>query len=52
MYVLGYDCGTSSIKVTLLDTQTGKVVASAISPEKEMSIIAQKIGWAEQHPED
>ena len=52
MYLLGYDCGTSSIKATLLDTQSGAVVASAISPEKEMSIIAEKSGWAEQHPED
>ncbi|MHC4951068.1 MAG: xylulokinase [Planctomycetota bacterium] len=52
MYVLGYDCGTSSIKATLLDTQSGKVVASAISPEKEMPIISQMSGWAEQHPED
>ena len=52
MYVLGYDCGTSSIKATLLDTQSGRVAASAISPEKEMSIIAKKGGWAEQHPED
>ena len=34
MYLLGYDCGTSSIKATLLDTQSGAVVASAISPEK------------------
>ena len=52
MYILGYDCGTSSIKVTLLDVEGGKVVAAAISPEKEMSIIAKKGGWAEQHPED
>jgi xylulokinase len=52
MYVLGYDCGTSSIKVMLLDTQTAKVVASAISPEKEMAIIAENSGWAEQHPQD
>ena len=52
MYVLGYDCGTSSIKATLLDTQSGKVVVSAISPEKEMPIISQMSGWAEQHPED
>ncbi|MFZ9034343.1 MAG: xylulokinase [Anaerohalosphaeraceae bacterium] len=52
MYLLGYDCGTSSIKATLLDTQSGTVVASAISPEKEMSIIALQAGWAEQNPED
>ncbi len=52
MYLLGYDCGTSSIKVTLLDAEGGRVVASAVSPEKEMAIIAEKSGWAEQHPED
>ncbi|MHC4233025.1 MAG: FGGY family carbohydrate kinase, partial [Planctomycetota bacterium] len=52
MLVLGYDCGTSSVKATLLDTQSGAVVASSISPEKEMPIIALKSGWAEQHPED
>ena len=32
MYLLGYDCGTSSIKASLIDAQTGSVVASAISP--------------------
>ncbi len=52
MYLLGYDCGTSSIKATLLDVQTGDVVASVTSPEKEMPIIAAQSGWAEQHPQD
>lgn len=52
MYLLGYDCGTSSIKATLLDSQTGNVVATATSPEKEMLIIAERSGWAEQHPKD
>jgi xylulokinase len=52
MYVLGYDCGTSSIKATLLDTESGRAVAAAISPKKEMAIIAENSGWAEQHPED
>ena len=52
MYLLGYDCGTSSIKATLLEAGSGAVVASATSPEKEMSIIAAQSGWAEQHPED
>ena len=52
MYILGYDCGTSSIKATLLNAKSGEVVAAAISPEKEMSIIAQNSGWAEQHPLD
>ena len=51
MYLLGYDIGTSSIKATLMDSQTQQVKASATCPEKEMEIIAEKSGWAEQHPE-
>jgi xylulokinase len=49
--LLGYDVGSSSIKAMLLDSQTGAVVGSATSPEKEMEIIAKKTGWAEQHPQ-
>jgi xylulokinase len=52
MYLLGYDCGTSSIKATIMDAQNGNIVASVISPEKEMPIIAKKQGWAEQNPHD
>ena len=52
MYLLGYDCGTSSVKATLLDAEDSSFVAAAISPEIEMPIIDEKIGWAEQHPED
>jgi xylulokinase len=48
--LLGYDVGSSSIKATLLDAQTGKVLATASSPEKELEIMAKKLGWAEQHP--
>ena len=48
--LLGYDVGSSSIKATLMDAETGKVVASATSPEKELEIIAKRIGWAEQDP--
>jgi xylulokinase len=49
--LLGYDVGSSSIKATLLEAGTGRVVASATSPAKELEIIAQKQGWAEQHPD-
>ncbi len=49
--LLGFDVGSSSVKATLLDAQTGKLVGSATSPEKELEILAQKPGWAEQHPE-
>lgn len=49
--LLGYDVGSSSIKATLMEAQTGKVIASATSPEKELEIIAKQAGWAEQNPE-
>jgi xylulokinase len=48
--LLGYDVGSSSIKATLMEAETGKVLAAAASPEKELEISAQKPGWAEQHP--
>jgi xylulokinase len=49
--LLGYDVGSSSIKATLMDAGTGKVLAAATSPDKELEIIAKRPGWAEQHPE-
>lgn len=48
--LLGYDVGSSSVKATLMDSVSGKVLASATSPDKELDIIAEEIGWAEQHP--
>jgi len=48
--LLGYDVGSSSIKATLMDAGTGKVLAAAASPDKELEIIAKQLGWAEQHP--
>lgn len=51
MYLLGYDIGTSSVKASLVDAETGKCKASAFYPEKEAEIIAVKAGWAEQDPE-
>jgi xylulokinase len=51
MYFLGFDVGSSSIKASLLEAQTGKVVSSATSPKKELEIIAAKNGWAEQDPQ-
>ncbi|MEE9369956.1 MAG: FGGY family carbohydrate kinase [Sedimentisphaerales bacterium] len=48
--LLGYDVGSSSIKATLMEADTGEVVASATSPDKELEIIAKRPGWAEQHP--
>ena len=48
--LLGYDVGSSSIKATLMDAGTGKVLASATSPDRELDIVAAEIGWAEQEP--
>jgi len=50
MYTIGYDVGSSSVKVSILDVETGKLVASAYSPKTEMPITAVKPGWAEQDP--
>jgi xylulokinase len=51
MYLLGYDIGSSSVKATLLEAETGKAVASATAPSSEMGMIAHKAGWAEQDPD-
>jgi len=49
--LLGYDIGSSSIKASLINADTGELVGSANSPEQEMKIESPQIGWAEQHPE-
>ena len=51
MYILGYDIGSSSIKAALMEAESGRTVASALSPKKEMEIIAPAPGRAEQDPE-
>lgn len=51
MLSLGIDLGSSSVKVTVLDIGSGKAVASAQYPEKELKINAPHPGWAEQDPE-
>jgi xylulokinase len=48
--LLGYDVGSSSIKATLMEAETGKLLAAATSPQKELEIIAKASGWAEQEP--
>ncbi len=50
MFTLGYDVGSSSVKATLLNLETGKAEASAFSPKTEMPITALRSGWAEQDP--
>ncbi|MDE6430425.1 MAG: carbohydrate kinase [Duncaniella sp.] len=51
MYLLGYDIGSSSVKASLVNVETGKTVASDFYPKTEAEIIAVKPGWAEQRPQ-
>ena len=51
MILLGYDIGTSSVKASLVDAETGKTIASAQYPDAEAPIITKQAGWAEQEPQ-
>jgi xylulokinase len=51
MYLLGYDIGSSSIKVALVESESKSVVALAQYPDTEMEIISHHPGWAEQSPD-
>ena len=51
MYLLGYDVGSSSVKASLVDVESGECVASAFYPKHENTIISRKAGWAEQDPQ-
>lgn len=48
MYLLGYDIGSSSVKASLVNAETGKCVSSAFFPKTEAAIMAARPGWAEQ----
>lgn len=50
MYLLGIDLGTSSIKVSVVEIETQKCVASAQYPESETAITSIVPEWAEQSP--
>ena len=50
-YLLGYDLGSSSVKVSLVEVSSGQTLASAQSPSEEMPMTAVQPGWAEQDPE-
>lgn len=51
MLLLGLDLGTSSIKASVVDGSTGKLLASAQYPDTENTISSPQDGWAEQDPE-
>ncbi|MBP5523745.1 MAG: carbohydrate kinase, partial [Bacteroidaceae bacterium] len=50
-YLLGFDVGSSSVKASLVNADSGKCVAAAFYPKHEAEIIAVKAGWAEQNPQ-
>lgn len=50
MFLLGYDIGSSSVKAALVETQTGRIAASAFYPKREMPIATPRADWAEQDP--
>jgi xylulokinase len=52
MRLLGIDLGTSSVKVAVLNADTGSCVASAQYPDTENPILSLQQGWAEQSPEE
>ena len=48
---LGIDIGSSAIKVSLVDIDSRKLLASSVSPDGvELGIDAPRPGWAEQNP--
>ncbi len=48
---LGLDVGSSLFKASILDGDSGEIIASVDYPDVEQPIIARKQGWAEQDPE-
>ena len=51
MLLLGIDLGTSSVKVSVIDANTQKCIASVQYPDEELDIISVLPGWAEQSPD-
>ena len=50
-YTIGYDIGSSSVKIALVEVSTNKKIAVITEPQEEMPIHAEKAHWAEQNPE-
>ena len=51
MLLLGIDLGSLSVKVSVVDGETGRAISSSSSPASEMEISVPVHGWAEQDPE-
>jgi xylulokinase len=51
MFLLGIDIGSSSVKASILNGESGQILGSSFFPKSEMTIVASQSGWAEQQPE-
>lgn len=51
MYHIGFDIGSSSVKVAIVEANSGKKVILVHEPENEMEIKVLHKDWAEQAPE-
>ena len=51
-YLLGFDVGSSSVKASLVEAQSGQCAATAFYPKSEAPIKSVHSGWAEQSPDD
>jgi xylulokinase len=51
-YYIGFDIGSSSVKVAIVNAITGENVLSIHEPKHEMSILSEQSDWAEQNPND
>lgn len=52
MCLLGCDIGSSSVKASIVDEDTGLTIGSGFYPKEEAPIKAERPGWAEQNPDD
>jgi len=50
-YLLGFDVGSSSVKASLLEVESGKCAGTAFYPKTEQKIDSPEVGFAEQDPQ-